>query len=97
MLCTFDEHPVCPGVWPGSAIGRIAPSGPSRWSRPAACELGDEDAIIDRSRGYQRLMHAVIEAPRAATVPLLDDRVIAGDVMRRVERDLDLEGPRRGS
>ena len=57
-------------------------------------ELEDEDGIIDRSLAYQRLMHAVIEAQRAAIVRLRDERVISGDVMRRVEPDLDLEETR---
>ena len=38
--------------------------------------------------------YAVIEAQRAAIVRLRNDRVISGDVMRRVERDLDLEESR---
>jgi CPA1 family monovalent cation:H+ antiporter len=57
-------------------------------------ELEDEDGIIDNSLAYQRLMHAVIEAQRAAIVRLRNERVISGDVMRRVERDLDLEESR---
>ena len=52
-------------------------------------ELEDEDEIIDRSLAYQRLMHAVIEAQRAAIVGLRNDRVISGEVMRRVERNLE--------
>ncbi len=57
-------------------------------------ELEDEDGIVDRSLAYQRLMHAVIEAQRAAIVRLRNERMISGDVMRRVERDLDLEESR---
>ena len=56
-------------------------------------ELEDDD-IIDRSLDYQRLLHAVIEAQRAAIVRLRNERVISSDVMRRVERDLDLEESR---
>jgi CPA1 family monovalent cation:H+ antiporter len=57
-------------------------------------ELEDEEGMVDRSLAYQRLMHAVIEAQRAAIVRLRNERVISGDVMRRVERDLDLEESR---
>ena len=57
-------------------------------------ELEDEDGIIDNSLAFQRLMHAVIEAQRSAIVRLRDERVISGDVMRRVERDLNLEESR---
>jgi CPA1 family monovalent cation:H+ antiporter len=57
-------------------------------------EREDEEGIVDRSLAYQRLMHAVIEAQRAAIIRLRNDRVISSDVMRRVERDLDLEESR---
>ena len=57
-------------------------------------ELEDEDGIVDRSFAYQRLMHELIEAQRAALLQLRNDRVISSDVMRRVERDLDLEETR---
>lgn len=57
-------------------------------------EVEDEEGIIDRSLAYQRLMHAVIEAQRGAIVRLRNERVISGDVMRRIERDLDLEESR---
>jgi monovalent cation/hydrogen antiporter len=57
-------------------------------------ELEDEEGIVDRSLAYQRLMHELIEAQRAAIVQLRNDRVISSDVMRRVERDLDLEESR---
>ncbi len=39
-------------------------------------------------------MHAVIGAQRKAIVRLRNERMISGDVMRRVERDLDLEESR---
>lgn len=57
-------------------------------------ELEDEDGILDRSFAYQRLMHELIEAQRAAIVQLRNERLISSDVMRRVERDLDLEESR---
>ena len=57
-------------------------------------ELEDEDGIIDRSLSYQRLMRELIAAQRAAIVRLRNERLISSDVMRRVERDLDLEESR---
>ena len=57
-------------------------------------EREDEDGIVDRSLAYQRLMHDVIEAQRAAIVQLRNQGLISSDVMRRVERDLDLEQTR---
>jgi monovalent cation/hydrogen antiporter len=57
-------------------------------------ELEDEDGIVDRSQAYQRLMRELIEAQRAAIVQLRNDGQISSDVMRRVERDLDLEESR---
>ena len=57
-------------------------------------ELEDEEGIVDRSLAYQRLMHEVIAAQRLAIVQLRNDRLISSDVMRRVERDLDLEESR---
>jgi CPA1 family monovalent cation:H+ antiporter len=57
-------------------------------------DLEDEDGIVDRSLAYQRLMHDVIEAQRAAIVQLRNEGLISADVMRRVEHDLDLEETR---
>jgi monovalent cation/hydrogen antiporter len=57
-------------------------------------ELEDEDGIVDRSLAYQRLMHELIDAQRAALLQLRNERRISSDVMRRVERDLDLEESR---
>ena len=57
-------------------------------------EQDDEDGIVDRSLAYQRLLHEVIEAQRTAIVRLRNDGRISGEVMRRVERDLDLEESR---
>ena len=57
-------------------------------------DLEDEDGIVDRSLAYQRLMHDVIEAQRAAIVQMRNEGLISADVMRRVERDLDLEESR---
>jgi CPA1 family monovalent cation:H+ antiporter len=57
-------------------------------------EVEDEDGIVDRSLAYQRLMHDVIEAQRAAIVQMRNEGLISAEVMRRVERDLDLEETR---
>ena len=57
-------------------------------------ELEDEDGLVDRSIAYQRLMHAVIEAQRAALVQMRNEGLVSADVMRRIERDLDLEETR---
>jgi Na+/H+ antiporter len=57
-------------------------------------DLEDQDGIVDRSLAYQRLMHDVIEAQRAAIVRMRNEGLISADVMRRVERDLDLEETR---
>ena len=54
----------------------------------------DDGAIEQRSTDYQRLLRELIEAERAAVRALRRDRRISDDVMRRVERDLDLEEAR---
>jgi len=56
--------------------------------------LEDEDGIEDRSVAYQRLMHVLYDAQRAALVGLRNQGEISNDVMRRVERELDLEESR---
>ena len=50
----------------------------------------DED-IDGRSQDYQRLMVEMLEAQRAAILELRRQGRIGDDVMRRVQRDLDLE------
>ena len=57
-------------------------------------DLDDADGIVDQSLSYQRLMHDVIEAQRAAIVQMRNEGLISAEVMRRVERDLDLEESR---
>jgi CPA1 family monovalent cation:H+ antiporter len=57
-------------------------------------KVEDEDGIEDRSRAYQRLMHELFTAQRGALVGLRDSGEISGEVMRRVERELDLEESR---
>jgi monovalent cation/hydrogen antiporter len=59
-----------------------------------AGKIEDEDGIEDRSLAYQRLMHELFAAQRVALVGLRDSGAISGEVMRRVERDLDLEESR---
>jgi CPA1 family monovalent cation:H+ antiporter len=56
---------------------------------------GEDDGAIERqSTDYQRLRRELLEAERAAIVALRRDGRISDDVMRRVERDLDLEDSR---
>jgi CPA1 family monovalent cation:H+ antiporter len=50
----------------------------------------DEDAD-ERSRDYQRLVRAVLDAQRVALLDLRRDGRIGDDTLRKVERDLDLE------
>jgi len=57
-------------------------------------DIDDEDGIVDRSLAYQRLLQEVIEAQRAAIVRMRNEGLISAEVMRRVERDLDLEESR---
>jgi monovalent cation/hydrogen antiporter len=57
-------------------------------------ELEDEEGIVDRSLAYQRLLREVIEAQRAVLLRMRNEGLISVDVMRRVERDLDLEESR---
>lgn len=57
-------------------------------------DLEDEEGIVDRSFAYQRLMHTVIQAQRTAIVQMRNQGLISAEVMRRVERDLDLEETR---
>ncbi|HET7416786.1 MAG TPA: Na+/H+ antiporter [Solirubrobacterales bacterium] len=59
-----------------------------------AGKIEDEDGIADRSIAYQRLMHELYGAQREALVGLRDGGQISAEVMRRVERDLDLEEER---
>lgn len=59
-----------------------------------AGKIDDEDGIEDRSIAYQRLMHELYAAQRGALVSLRDSGKISAEVMRRVERELDLEEER---
>jgi NhaP-type Na+/H+ or K+/H+ antiporter len=57
-------------------------------------KLEDEDGIEDRSLAYQRLMHELYAVQRTALVGLRNSGEVSGDVVRRVERELDLEESR---
>jgi monovalent cation/hydrogen antiporter len=66
-----------------------------RRSRFQARFDGDDDSAIERqSTDFQRLRRELLEAERAAVVALRREGRISDDVMRRVERDLDLEDAR---
>jgi CPA1 family monovalent cation:H+ antiporter len=54
----------------------------------------DEDGIEDRSQQYQRLMHEIYGAQRGVLLELRDEGRLSPEVMRRVERELDLEEAR---
>jgi Na+/H+ antiporter len=54
----------------------------------------DDGAIEERSANYQRLRRELLEAERHAIVDLRNSGRISDEVMRRVERDLDLEDAR---
>jgi CPA1 family monovalent cation:H+ antiporter len=55
---------------------------------------GDDGEIETRSAAYQRLRRELLEAERGAIVGLRRAGIINDDVMRRLERDLDLEDAR---
>ena len=57
-------------------------------------KVDDDDGIEDRSLAWQRMMHDVYDAQRHALVQLRNEGEISSDVMRRVERELDLEESR---
>jgi monovalent cation/hydrogen antiporter len=55
-------------------------------------DAGDDGAGERHAIGYHRLRAAMIDAERRAVVELRDRGVIGAEVLRRIERDLDLEG-----
>ena len=59
-----------------------------------AGKIEDADGIEEGSLLYQRMMHEIYSAQREALVALRNDHQISSDVMRRVERELDLEESR---
>jgi CPA1 family monovalent cation:H+ antiporter len=54
----------------------------------------DDGAIEARSQNYQRLRRELLDAERGEVVRLRGAGVINDEVMRRIERDLDLEDAR---
>jgi CPA1 family monovalent cation:H+ antiporter len=54
----------------------------------------EDDGIEDRSLTFQRMMHIIYGAQRQALVGLRNRGEISGEVMRRIERELDLEESR---
>lgn len=59
-----------------------------------AGKVEDDDGIEERSLAYQRMMHEIYAAQRDALVRLRNEHEISAEVMRRVERELDLEESR---
>jgi CPA1 family monovalent cation:H+ antiporter len=59
-----------------------------------AGKIEDTDGIEEGSLAYQRMMHEIYAAQREELVRLRNHRQISADVMRRVERELDLEESR---
>jgi CPA1 family monovalent cation:H+ antiporter len=57
----------------------------------ARFDEGDDGAIEEQSRAYQRLRRELLAAERQAVVELRRAGVISDDVMRRVARDLDYD------
>lgn len=60
----------------------------------ARLDGADDETIEQRSTDYQRLLRELLQAERAAVRALRRERRISDEVMRRVERDLDLEEAR---
>jgi len=59
-----------------------------------AGKIEDDDGIEEGSLRYQQMMHEIYTAQRQALVELRNSRQISSEVMRRVERELDLEESR---
>ncbi len=59
-----------------------------------AGKIEDADGLEEGSLLYQRMMHEIYAAQRRALVGLRNSRQISTEVMRRVERELDLEESR---
>jgi len=54
----------------------------------------EDDGYEERSVAYQQMVHSVIDAQRMEILRLRNEGQISNDVMRRIERDLDLEEQR---
>ena len=59
-----------------------------------AGKIEDEDGVEEGSLAYQRMMHEIFAAQRRELVRLRNTREISAEVMRRVEREIDLEESR---
>ena len=59
-----------------------------------AGKIQDEDGLEESSLAFQRLMHEIYAVQRRELVRLRNTREISAEVMRRVERELDLEEER---
>jgi monovalent cation/hydrogen antiporter len=59
-----------------------------------AGKIEDEDGLEEGSLAYQRMMHEIYAVQRRELVRLRNERTISAEVMRRVERELDLEEQR---
>lgn len=57
----------------------------------AALAATDVEYADHELSSYRRLRNAAIEAERRALIDLRDREVISGDVVRRLQRDLDFE------
>jgi monovalent cation/hydrogen antiporter len=65
-----------------------------RFAMRFADDDGESSQIEERSVAYQRLLREVLEAQRRRIVALRNEGRINDEIMRRVERDLDLEDNR---
>ena len=93
---------------PASASPRPRSAAWTSWPRRSGCARtprrgcaastatasGDEENYEDRSIAFQRFQHEVLAAQRAELLRLRNEGFINDEVMRRVERDLDLEEAR---
>ena len=80
---------------PPSACAAMYRFRSNRFRQRLGKEVDGVDEDIDgRSQDYQRLLREILEAQRAALIELRREGRIGDDVMRRVERDLDLEETR---
>jgi monovalent cation/hydrogen antiporter len=59
-----------------------------------AGKIEDVESLEEGSLAYQRLMHEIYTTQRQELLRLRNNREISADVMRRVERELDLEESR---
>ncbi len=80
----------------GDTVGRMRGMYEFRRQRFEGRRDGD-GALDERSAAYQRMVRQVISAQRGALLRLRNERVISDEVLRRVERDLDLEDTRLDS